>query len=68
MLVSNQYGYGEDNLGLPKTQRIHTDDSIEVRYYNNPNNDLDLVRRSQPTERHPVEILRNFTFKRRQRA
>ena len=35
-LVANQYGYGEDNLGLPKTQRIHTDDSIEVRYYNNP--------------------------------
>jgi len=37
-LVANQYGYGEDNLGLPKTQRIHTDDSIEVRYYNNPAN------------------------------
>jgi hypothetical protein len=37
-LVANQYGYGEDNLGLPKTQRIHTDDSIEVRYYNNPSN------------------------------
>ena len=37
-LVANQYGYGEDNLGLPNTQRIHTDDSIEVRYYNNPNN------------------------------
>jgi hypothetical protein len=35
-LVANQYGYGEDNLGLPKTQRIHTDDSIEVRYYNKP--------------------------------
>ena len=35
-LVANQYGYGEDNLGLPKTHRIHTDDSIEVRYYNNP--------------------------------
>jgi hypothetical protein len=35
-LVANQYGYGEDNLGLPKTQRIHTDDSIEVRYYSNP--------------------------------
>jgi hypothetical protein len=34
--VANQYGYGQDNLGLPKTQRIHTDDSIEVRYYNNP--------------------------------
>jgi hypothetical protein len=37
-LVANQYGYGEDNLGLPKTQRIHTDDSIEVRYYNKPEN------------------------------
>jgi hypothetical protein len=35
-LVANQYGYGQDNLGLPKTERIHTDDSIEVRYYNNP--------------------------------
>jgi hypothetical protein len=37
-LVANQYGFGQDNLGLPKTQRIHTDDSIEVRYYNNPEN------------------------------
>ncbi len=37
-VVANQYGYGQDNLGLPKTQRIHTDDSIEVRYYNNPTN------------------------------
>jgi Putative beta-barrel porin-2, OmpL-like. bbp2/Carboxypeptidase regulatory-like domain len=34
--VANQYGYGQDNLGLPHTQRIHTDDSIEVRYYHNP--------------------------------
>jgi hypothetical protein len=37
-LVANQYGFGQDNLGLPNTERIHTDDSIEVRYYNNPNN------------------------------
>jgi hypothetical protein len=37
-LVANQYGYGQDNLGLPHTERIHTDDSIEVRYYNNPTN------------------------------
>jgi hypothetical protein len=35
-LVSNQYGFGQDNLGLPHTQRIHTDNSIEVRYYNKP--------------------------------
>ena len=37
-LVANQYGFGQDNLGLPKTERIHTDDSIEVRYYNKPEN------------------------------
>jgi len=36
-LVANQYGYGQDNLGLPHTERLHTDDSIEIRFYNNPN-------------------------------
>jgi hypothetical protein len=35
-LVFNQYGYGQDNLGVPKVQRIHTDDSIEVKYYDHP--------------------------------
>jgi hypothetical protein len=35
-LVANQYGFGQDNLGLPHTERLHTDDSIEVRYYSNP--------------------------------
>jgi hypothetical protein len=35
-LVFNNYGVGQDNLGLPHTERLHTDDSIEVRYYNNP--------------------------------
>jgi len=35
-LVANQYGFGQDNLGLPRTERIHTDDSIEIRYYNKP--------------------------------
>ncbi len=35
-LVANQYGYGQDNLGLPHTERLHTDDSIEVRYYSKP--------------------------------
>jgi hypothetical protein len=38
-LVANQYGFGQDNLGLPHTERIHTDDSIEIRFYNNPNKD-----------------------------
>jgi len=35
-LVFNNYGNGADNLGLPHTQRIHTDDSIELRYFNRP--------------------------------
>jgi hypothetical protein len=41
-LVANQYGYGQDNLGLPNTERIHTDDSIEVRLYNNPSKDTGI--------------------------
>jgi hypothetical protein len=35
-LVFNNYGVGTDNLNLPRTTRIHTDDSIEVRYFNKP--------------------------------
>jgi hypothetical protein len=37
-LVFNNYGMGEDNLGLPNTSRVHTDDSIEVKYYDNKDN------------------------------
>jgi hypothetical protein len=35
-LVFNNYGNGTDTLGNPGRSRIHTDDSIEVRYYNKP--------------------------------
>jgi len=35
-MVFNNYGNGTDTLGNPGRSRIHTDDSIEVRYYNNP--------------------------------
>src|SRR5215470_15394895 len=37
-LVFNNYGLGTDTLGVPGRSRIHTDDSIEVRYYNQPEN------------------------------
>ena len=37
-LVFNNYGVGEDNLGLPHTERIHTDDSVEVKYWENKEN------------------------------
>ena len=35
-LVSNNYGNGTDTLGNPNRVRLHTDNSIEVRYYNHP--------------------------------
>lgn len=35
-LVFNNYGNGTDTLGIPGRSRLHTDDSIEVRYYNDP--------------------------------
>ena len=35
-LVFNNYGNGTDDLGIPGRSRIHSDDSVEVRYYNDP--------------------------------
>ena len=35
-MVFNNYGNGTDTLGVPNRVRIHTDDSVEVRYYNKP--------------------------------
>jgi hypothetical protein len=35
-LVFNNYGNGTDTLGNPGRVRLHTDDSIEVRYFNDP--------------------------------
>lgn len=32
-VVANQYAIGNDNIGLPNRGRYHTDDSIEVKYY-----------------------------------
>ena len=41
--VFNNYGMGTDTLGVPGRSRIHTDDSVEVRYYNHPDNFLDRM-------------------------
>ncbi|MGD0499399.1 MAG: outer membrane beta-barrel protein [Bryobacteraceae bacterium] len=38
-MVFNNYGNGTDDLGIPGRSRLHTDDSIEVRYYNKPDKD-----------------------------
>jgi hypothetical protein len=34
-VLGNQY-YGADALGIPDRKRIHTDDSIQVKYYDKP--------------------------------
>src|SRR6202140_1181106 len=46
-LVFNNYGMGEDTLGAGNGQfgrsRIHTDDSVEVKYYDRPTKTLDKI-------------------------
>jgi hypothetical protein len=32
-VIANQYGVGNDNVGIPHRGRYHTDDSIEIKYY-----------------------------------
>ncbi len=41
--VFNNYGMGTDVLGNPQASRIHTDDSVEIREYNNPSGFLDMA-------------------------
>jgi len=38
-ILGNQY-WGMDTLGIPGRKRIHTDDSIQVKYLDNPGNAL----------------------------
>jgi len=42
-IISNNYGLGRDDLFLPERRRIHTDNSIEVKYYDNPEKTLDKM-------------------------
>ena len=46
-LVFNNYGMGEDTLGNGNGQfgrsRIHTDDSLEIKYYDHPEKTLDKI-------------------------
>lgn len=39
--VFNNYGMGTDTLGVPGRSRLHTDDSVEVKYYDRPEKTLD---------------------------
>jgi hypothetical protein len=42
-VLGNQYALGEEALGVPGRVRYHTDDSIEVKYYDNPLRFLDKM-------------------------
>ncbi|HUO26302.1 MAG TPA: outer membrane beta-barrel protein [Candidatus Aquilonibacter sp.] len=42
-MLSNNYGAGADALGLPNRTRYHTDNSIEVKYYDHPERFLDKM-------------------------
>jgi Putative beta-barrel porin-2, OmpL-like. bbp2 len=37
-MVFNNYGMGTDTLGVPGRSRIHTDDSVEIKYFDRPGN------------------------------
>src|SRR2546429_1196418 len=37
-VLGNQYALGEDALNTPGRVRYHTDDSIQVKYYDHPEN------------------------------
>jgi hypothetical protein len=42
-IISNNYGLGHDDLYLPNRGRIHTDDSIEIKYFDRPGQTLDKM-------------------------
>ena len=40
-IVGNQYALGADTLGIKDRIRYHTDDSIQIKYYDNPSRLMD---------------------------
>jgi hypothetical protein len=42
-IISNNYYVGEDTLNNPGRKRMHTDDSIQVKYYQNPDAFFDMA-------------------------
>ena len=42
-LISNNYGVGADALGIPNRTRYHSDNSLEVKYYDRPERFLDKM-------------------------
>ncbi len=42
-VISNNYGIGQDDLFVPHRKRIHSDNSIEVKYFDKPYQPLDKM-------------------------
>ena len=42
-IISNNYGLGHDDLYIPNRGRIHTDNSLEIKYYDKPGKTLDKM-------------------------
>ena len=42
-IISNNYGVGEDDLFIAHRRRIHTDNSVEVKYFDRPDQLLDKM-------------------------
>jgi hypothetical protein len=42
-ILSNDYGLGHDDLYVPNRSRIHTDNSVEVKYFDKPANTIDKM-------------------------
>jgi hypothetical protein len=42
-IISNNYGVGQDDLFISGRRRIHTDDSIEIKYYDKPDKTLNRM-------------------------
>src|SRR5580704_14753999 len=42
-IISNNYGLGHDDLYIPNRGRIHTDDSVEIKYFDRPGKTIDKM-------------------------
>lgn len=42
-VISNNYGVGHDDLYVPGRSRLHTDNSVEVKYYDKPAKPIDKM-------------------------
>ena len=42
-IIGNEYGLGHDDLYVPGRARLHTDDSVEIKYYDQPWRRLDKM-------------------------